>query len=119
MLPASKDEEVQVNQYGHGDMYFREVDPQSIPAEVLTQLSARHEARAVVAEGEKTGHAHRLVSDDMAYVRVSDMVAYVLLRNAGLLTHEEHGERQLAPGWYEVPTERDYDPTLYQRRVID
>lgn len=108
-----------MNQYGHGDMFFREVDPASIPEGVREQLEATRARSAVVAEGEKTGHAHRLVSDDLAYVRVSDMVAYVLLRNAGLLTHEEHGERQLAPGWYEVPTERDYDPTLYQQRVVD
>lgn len=108
-----------MSQYGHGDMYFREVDPASIPAEVRAQLDATRARSAVVAEGEKTGHAHRLVSDDLAYVRVSDMVAYVLLRNAGLLTHEEHGVRELEPGYYEVPTERDYDPTLYASRVID
>lgn len=107
-------------QYGHGDLYLRQVDEQAVPAEVRKRLEACVEQRAVLAFGEQTGHAHVLTSErPVGLVRDSDMVAYVLLRDAGLLTHEEHGERILEPGWYEVPTERDYDPTLYARRVVD
>lgn len=107
-------------QYGHGDMYFRRVEPEAIHQEVRARLEASRARRAVVAEGELTGHVHMLTSEQpLGLVRESDMVAYVLLRDAGLLTHQEHGERVLEPGWYEVGTERDYDPSLYARRVID
>lgn len=108
-------------QGGHGDMYMRRVAPEAIPADVREKLEHSHLAQAILAEGEKTGHAHRLTSDaPIGMVRVSDMVAYVLLRDAGLLTHEEHGAREITePGYYEVPTERDYDPTLYAERVVD
>lgn len=107
-------------QYGHGDMYLRAISADVVPADVRAELESQQETRAVLAYGEKTGHAHVLTSEKpLGLVRVSDMVAYVLLRDAGLLTHEEHGVRQVEAGWYEVPTERDYDPTLYAERVID
>lgn len=107
-------------QVGHGDMYLRQVTEDAIPADVRARLLAGTERRAVLAEGEQTGHVHLLTSEaPIGLVRDSDMVAYVLLRNAGLLVHEEHGARVVEAGWYEVPTERDYDPTLYQRRVVD
>lgn len=109
-----------MNQYGHGDLYLRRVEVDDLPAGVADRLDESFEARAVLAEGEVTGHLHLLTSErPIGLVRDSDQVAYVLLRDAGLLTHEEHGERLLEPGWYEVPTERDYDPSLYARRVVD
>lgn len=108
------------NQYGHGDMFFRQVDADAIPQHVRTQLEASTTRRVVIAEGELTGHVHALTSEaPVGLVRESDMVAYVLLRDAGMLTHQEHGERTLEAGWYVVPTERDYDPALYARQVID
>ena len=104
---------------GHGDMYMRRIAEADIPADVLLRLAAG-ERRVVLAYGEASGHGHVLTSErPIGYVRDVDTVAYVLLRDAGLLTHEEHGVRAMAPGYYEVPTERDYDPTLYQRRVVD
>jgi len=109
-----------MDQQGHGDMYMRQVAESDIPADVRERLEACALSRVVLAEGEQTGHVHLLTSEaPIGLVRDSDMVAYVLLRDAGLLTHEEHGVRTLEPGYYEVPTERDYDPTLYQRMVVD
>ena len=107
-------------QFGHGDMFLRRVEPDQLPAGIKERLDAGTDRRAVLAEGEQTGHVHLLTSErPLGLVRDSDMVAYVLLRDAGLLTHEEHGVRTLEPGYYEVPTERDYDPTMYARRVVD
>lgn len=104
---------------GHGDMYLRPITEAQVPAAVLARLDGGS-TRAVLAYGEHTGHAHVLTSErPIGLVRDSDTVAYVLLRDAGLLVHEEHGTRVMAPGYYEVPTERDYDPTVYARRVID
>lgn len=109
-----------MTQYGHGDMYLRKIEEAAVPADVRVRLEAGTERRAVLAYGEQTGHAHVLTSErPIGLVRDTDLVAYVLLRDAGLLTHEEHGERVIEAGWYEVPTERDYDPTIYARRVVD
>ena len=107
-------------QFGHGDLYLRQVEADAIPQEIRERLEQSHLTQAVLAFGEKTGHAHALTSErPIGLVRDSDAIAYVLLRDAGLLTHEEHGERHVEAGWYEVPTERDYDPTVYARRVVD
>ena len=109
-----------MEQFGHGDMFLRRIDEADLPASVMERLGGG-EPRAVLAYGEKTGHAHVLTSErPIGLVRDSDMVAYVLLRDAGLLTHEEHGVvTHVPPGYYHVPTERDYDPLLYERQVID
>jgi len=111
----------------HGDIGMHHVDSGSIPPEVLEQLERRCAGQSVVlARGEVTGHAHVLTSKaPMGYVRVSDEIAYALLDKAGLLEHtgtvpgEGHRTREMAPGYYAVPTERDYDPTCYERRVVD
>ena len=101
-------------------MYMRGVEAADIPDAIRARLDASEEPRAVLADGEVTGHLHLLTSErPIGYIRDSDMVAYVLLRDAGLLDHEEHGARVMEPGYYIVPTERDYDPTMYARRVAD
>ena len=110
----------QMTQAGHGDLYMRRIPETEVPEAVRQRLQDSGTARMVLAEGEVTGHKHLLTSElPIGYVKLDDTRAYVLLRDAGLLTHEEHGERVMAPGWYEVPTERDYDPALYERRVVD
>lgn len=111
----------------HGDIGMHAIDPVHVPPEVRAALEKRSGGTKVtLAVGEATGHAHVLTSDaPMGYLRVSDTVAYVLLDKAGLLDHtgtapgEGHGQRVMAPGYYEVPTERRYDPTEYERRVVD
>ncbi len=110
----------------HGDISMHAVDPKTLPHEIVSQLQQAPTQRVVLAVGEATGHAHVLTSDaPIGYVRVSAEIAYVLLEKAGLLGHtgtapgEGHGTRTMAPGYYVVPTEREYDPTLYQRPVTD
>lgn len=109
-----------MRQVGHGDLYFRRVKEEDVPSEVRAELQLGTAKHVVLARGEATGHAHVMTSEKpIGFKRVDDTVAYMLLRDAGLLEHEEHGTRTLAPGWYEVPLERDYDPSLYERRVVD
>lgn len=110
----------QLIEAGHGDLYLRPIAAEDVPEAVRERLEAGGANRIVLAYGEHTGHAHVLTAErPIGYVRDSDSIAYVLLRDAGLLVHEEHGERHMAPGYYAVPTERDFDPTEYARRVVD
>lgn len=110
----------------HGDLLLRRVEADSLPAEVRGRLDAGRQTRVTLALGEATGHAHVLESSaPIGYVRDSDSVAYVLLRDTGLLRHEGvvdgegHGTRTLDPAFFVVEHERDYDPTEYERRVAD
>ena len=99
-------------QVRNGDVYLRRV---TLPEGAQP---VRMERPAVLAYGEVTGHSHRI--DGATVERYDhDGRAYVLLAQAGVLTHEEHGQAALPAGAYELIIERDYDPNMYARRVVD
>lgn len=96
----------------HGDVLIHEV--QAIPAE------ARPVVRRVLAEGEATGHAHRLLDD--ADVEVYEHEGTLFLRvgagGAGLM-HKEHGLGTLPPGVLgEVGPVREYDHFSEEARAV-
>ena len=75
--------------------------------------------RPVLAEGEVTGHAHRLDSTEKAAVLGNS--AGLFLRVFGeevTVTHEEHGPVTIPQGEYLVRIQREYHPAEI-RRVID
>jgi len=109
--------------YRHGDVLLLEVAEKTLPRR-LRRLS-----QLVLAEGEITGHAHRveaevepasgepepveLYEDDsgVLYLRVKGKKARV--------THEEHATIELkGPAVYRVWKQREYDPTR-DRYVAD
>ena len=101
--------EVQIR---NGDVFLKQTDlPQGAKRIQMDRPD-------VLAYGEATGHSHR-IAGAVAERYEHDGRAFVLLADAGLLTHEEHGQAELPAGAYEIIIERDYDPTLYARRVID
>lgn len=63
-----------------------------------------------LAEGEVTGHSHRITSgagelfrfDDKLYLRIQSEIA--------TLTHEEHRALELPRGDYEIKIQREYEP---------
>ena len=81
--------------------------------------AGRAERRPILAEGEVTGHAHRL--KDPASGRVffvgSDLYLEVLSETATIV-HEEHGPVTLPRGGYAVRIQREYSPQEI-RRVVD
>lgn len=87
-----------------GDVFIAEVG--LIPAE------ARRLPHCVLAEGELTGHSHRIDEQGVAelyehqnqkYLRVTAIVATVV--------HQEHGPIQLPQGRYRVWMQREFDPS--------
>lgn len=77
------------------------------------------ERRPVLAEGEVTGHAHRLA--DPASGRVftaGDKLFLQVLDESATIVHEEHGPVTVPRGGYEVRIQREYSPQEI-RRVID
>ena len=80
-----------------------------------------YEDRAVLMEGEATGHAHafydggvRLYKEPKAarpsYLRVVETSAF--------LRHEEHSPAEVLPGIYRIPQQSEYTPEEL-RRVTD
>lgn len=63
------------------------------------------ETQIVLAEGEATGHAHRVVSPEAQLVELLDGGPRMLvLQEPAALTHEEHAPIELPAGTPEVQT---------------
>lgn len=97
--------------YQQGDVLLR-------PVTALPKDASIAKAPRVVAEGELTGHAHRL-SDGNVMEYGADR--YVVIPEGGAtLAHEEHHGQLLPPGIYKVGSVVEYDPlTDMVRKVLD
>ena len=80
----------------------------------------------VLAEGELTGHAHRvLAGPGVDLLRDEDAgadplaVGYLRLKRLARLVHDEHAPVDLPPGDYRVVQQRRYDPQGPWRRGGD
>jgi hypothetical protein len=73
--------------------------------------------RLILAEGEATGHHH---SVDCQTAGLFDLTGKTVLvvDSPTVLTHQEHGPIEVAPGTYWVMIQREYSPEAI-RRVID
>lgn len=69
--------------------------------------------RLIIAEGERTGHAHAIEQTEAVGFRrnASGEVCVLDVRGSEVaVTHEEHAPIMLPPGRYEVIRQREYDP---------
>ena len=91
----------------------------SIPA-IATEKP--HDPRGVVlAEGEVTGHHHRIKDPGVCALR-AEGVHWDMLRVTdgiiGRLQHEEHAEIAIGAGAYEVRIQREYDWASEASRAV-
>ena len=89
--------------YRHGDLLV--ATHEKIPDQ------ARQLKHLVLAEGELTGHSHRIAETDAAvlYQDWHGMYLHVTAEYATLV-HQEHGPIQLPRGIYRVWRQREYTP---------
>ncbi len=74
----------------------------------------------VLAEGEITGHHHRIEdARSAALFQVRGEMFLNVVYPEARLVHEEHGTIELARGTYRVWRQREYDPARRTRCVID
>ena len=104
--------------YRHGDILLKKVS--SLP-KGLSEV--KHQGSFVVAEGEHTGHKHLLTIPKMEMMKVyRDETGgmWVELREQAVMTHEEHKQIEIAPDFYQVTNEREFDYALQSvRQVLD
>lgn len=92
----------------HGDVLL-------VPTGVIPLAAADAKpARAILAHGEFTGHAHRVVGAGLTF----DGDTLTVPRQARL-DHEEHGLIVLEPNTYNVVRQREYVEPRVTRRVRD
>lgn len=94
----------------HGDVILKRVD--NIKG---NQIKKTEE---VLAEGEVTGHFHRLRSKQML-VSMHEGQKFIELEQEGKLTHEEHNTLHIPKGKYEIMLQREVDLLGETRQVMD
>jgi hypothetical protein len=89
--------------YRHGDVLVAEVSNIPEGAEKQTHL--------VLAEGEVTGHSHRIAEAGSAELyQVGTELFLRVVKAKATLIHQEHGPIVLAKGNYRVWRQREYSP---------
>lgn len=86
--------------YRHGDVIVTKTN--GIKGKKLDHLT--------LAEGEVTGHAHRITDGD-ADLYEHEGVLYLRVKSeSAALTHEEHARIDLPKGDYKIDIQREYAP---------
>ena len=102
--------------------YYQQGDVLLFPVEEIPK-DTKKEMGVVLAEGEVTGHAHRLqrpVEIFKAPGHQDGDDVYMSSPRRIELTHEEHATQVIPPGKYRVSRVREYDyATQEARRVQD
>ena len=62
-----------------------------------------------LAEGEVTGHAHRVTVGDAVLYRNAEKLVIDVLSDIAVVTHEEHGPLALPKGTHKVKIVQEYD----------
>ena len=94
----------------HGDVVIQQVEV--IDGQALTPIP-RSNGMVVLAEGEVTGHGHRIRSRSASLYGIDGRPGVKLCRvgaGGAVLRHEEHGPIKLPPGDYEVTIKRQWSP---------
>ena len=121
---------MQYVKYQQGDVLLLKVDEETFNTNKLNYRTVKHETRAVLAEGEATGHYHAVYMDDLLegaevtlckggqYTRQNDGI---IVTGASVeLRHEEHNTITLEPGFYLQRIVNEYDHISgISRRVAD
>lgn len=97
-------------QQRQGDLLF--IPVKSVPDE------AEKQDHGVIAEGEMSGHKHRLSDSAKAVLMLAAGVAYVRALREVQVLHEEHKPTVLPEGDWEVRRQDTYEPSGW-RRVED
>ena len=125
----------QMTYYQQGDVKLHPVGPEALVSQADRYFGGvRYKAGTTaalrddlqVAEGEATGHAHRVdmaAETTAAGARAEVMELFgdrflIVTGGAVTLTHEEHGPQVIEPGTYRVDIVKEYDPFMRVTRLV-
>ena len=93
-----------------GDVFIISVN--NLPAGLSGQ-------RPILAEGEVTGHAHRIADPSTAQIFRGDAGLFMqVTADSATIAHDEHQEVSVPTGAYEIRIQREYHPKEI-RKVVD
>lgn len=91
--------------YRHGDVLIQQII--SLPKGVQKRVGA------TLAQGEVTGHSHRLKQTHAVQLWVQGSDLFLEVKEPATLVHEEHRAIELPSGFYRVWRQREYRPDAY------
>jgi len=103
--------------YRQGDVLIVAVDKVPDDAKEVP----RDKRGVILAEGEVTGHAHRIAHRSASLYRSESDARFLRVMGPApvALSHEEHTAVELPPGNYRVSIHREYQPGELPRQVAD
>jgi len=99
--------------YQQGDVLIKLVV--AIPSD--SKQFQTEEANPVLARGEVTGHAHRVVGAVWMF-RNPDGEVFMKAPGRITIVHEEHRTLQIPPGIYKIEAVREYDHFAEEARQV-
>jgi len=96
-----------------GDILF--IPIKEIPKEAKKVESKKYH---ILAEGEATGHSHRVSVKEVDFYTIKDQKFVKLWGEVARVLHEEHKTKELTNPLYEVKTIQEYDYDTEQARQI-
>ncbi|MFQ5903648.1 MAG: hypothetical protein ACE5JO_08155 [Candidatus Binatia bacterium] len=96
---------------------YRQGDVSIISIEGLPKKTKRVKGESILARGEVTGHAHRMVEGKVRLYQLGALLYLRVLSEFAKLYHEEHEDVVLPRGDYQIRRQREYDwfPTARKR----
>lgn len=99
--------------YRHGDITLHAITKKEFEEEARCHKDRLKKSdKIVLALGEVSGHKHVLVAEKpgaIEFVTLGDEV-YMHVTARSVITHEEHRQLTIVPGFYVKKTERDFNP---------
>jgi hypothetical protein len=83
------------------------LSPSSAPLHKLNLQKLNH---CTLAEGEVTGHSHRITQGEADLYQNNEVLYLKVLSETALLTHEEHAPVSIPRGTWMVRIQREYQP---------
>jgi hypothetical protein len=95
---------------------YRQGDVSIMAVDRVPKQARKVRGELVLARGEVTGHAHRIVEGQAFLYRLATGILYLrVLSEFAKLYHEEHEDVILPQGDYEVRRQREFDPFVGRR----
>jgi hypothetical protein len=80
----------------------------------LSFLNTHKLSHRTLAEGEVTGHSHRITKGNADLFQKDDILYLKVLSETALLTHEEHAAIEIPHGTWMVRIQREYQPGEFE-----
>jgi hypothetical protein len=98
---------------------YRQGDVSIMAVNQIPKQARKVRGELVLARGEVTGHAHKIVEGQAFLFRVATGLLYLrVLSEFAKLYHEEHEDIILPKGEYEIRRQREFDPLAGRRGEV-